>query len=223
MEFRGSFGKAAAAALAALLCLTPVLQAAGAGEKSFDDVKGHWAESYVRPMAEKGYVNGLPDGLFHPDEAITAEQFVAIVVRTKYGEQKPVGAEWASGYMAKAEETGILDGSVYYGPKDGLDRENAAKIVHLALMRAYDEPPEDYDPAVEAIEDMTGCKACRDAVIDVFMKGVMIGKPSPPSLGTGYVPRVKFDGGALLTRAEACVIIMKMLDKSLRTPPAKTQ
>lgn len=47
--------------------------------KSFTDIKGHWAQSYVELAAGNGWINGYEDGTFRPDKYITrAETFTMI-------------------------------------------------------------------------------------------------------------------------------------------------
>ncbi|MCI9625585.1 MAG: S-layer homology domain-containing protein [Clostridia bacterium] len=48
---------------------------------SFPDAKGHWAESYVAVLAEKGGVTGYEDNTFRPDKPITRAEAVAIINR----------------------------------------------------------------------------------------------------------------------------------------------
>lgn len=47
--------------------------------KTFTDIKGHWAQEAIEMAATKGWLNGYPDGSFHPNNAITrAETFKMI-------------------------------------------------------------------------------------------------------------------------------------------------
>ncbi len=46
---------------------------------SFSDIFGHWANKYINSAAQKGWVNGYPDGTFKPDQAITRAEFVTLV------------------------------------------------------------------------------------------------------------------------------------------------
>jgi len=49
---------------------------------TFPDVQdSHWAASYILSCADKGWINGFPDGTFRPDEKITRAQVVAIINR----------------------------------------------------------------------------------------------------------------------------------------------
>lgn len=45
----------------------------------FSDVEGHWAYDYIGSAATKGWVNGYPDGTFHPDAPITRAEAMTLV------------------------------------------------------------------------------------------------------------------------------------------------
>jgi len=49
--------------------------------EGFEDVEGHWAESYVEFAATRRYVVGYPDGTFRPDQPITRAETVTMVNR----------------------------------------------------------------------------------------------------------------------------------------------
>lgn len=43
------------------------------------DIRGHWAQDYIRALVDRGIVQGFADGSFRPDAAITPKEFDAIV------------------------------------------------------------------------------------------------------------------------------------------------
>ena len=47
--------------------------------KSFSDIKGHWAEQYILRAASRGWVNGYPDGTFHPNDNIKRNEAMTLV------------------------------------------------------------------------------------------------------------------------------------------------
>ena len=68
-------------ALAALF-LALALSCGTAAGTSFPDVSaGAWYASVVEEMAAQGILKGLPDGSFHPEDAISAAEFVTIAAR----------------------------------------------------------------------------------------------------------------------------------------------
>ena len=52
------------------------------GEDLFPDIDGHWAQDYINPAAENGFIEGYPDGTFGPDKYITRAEAVTLVNRT---------------------------------------------------------------------------------------------------------------------------------------------
>ena len=96
---------------------------APAGARPFADVKpGSWYESAVRWAVETGLTNGAGDNAFRPDEALTREQFAALLFRGSGAGEEPgiMGlagyqdslsvSDWAREPMAWAVRSGLLRG-----------------------------------------------------------------------------------------------------------------
>ena len=47
----------------------------------FWDIENHWAQNEIIDFANKGYLNGKPDGGFHPQDTITRAEFVKVINR----------------------------------------------------------------------------------------------------------------------------------------------
>jgi len=178
-----------------------------ANTKEFPDMQKHWAKPYIIALAEKGYISGMQDGLFHPDELMTFQQYITIIISSKYGKQNPINEQFASGYMKLALEKGIIGETdmLNDGP---LTRLNAAKVGHLALLNIFDEQDEIDTSVAMQLTDFPNCKSCRVHIEQCYTKGIITGRP-------GLI----FDGDSNLTRAEGCTIIIKLLDHELRMPP----
>lgn len=74
----------------------------------FSDVAGHWASQYISVAAKQGIVNGFPNGTFKPNDPVTEEQIVAMIVRAL--EWGPiVGGNYPYGEYGKALELKIID------------------------------------------------------------------------------------------------------------------
>jgi rhodanese-related sulfurtransferase len=202
------FGRRAAGLAAAFCLLTGGLAGHAAQDRAFADLGGHWARDAVQTLADLGYVAGMPDGLFHPDETMRLEQFVAIIVRSRYGGQAPIGAGWASGYLDLALRQGVLESADIAVGARPLKRGDAARIADLSLQRLYGEEAENDVSPAERLTDFPDCHTCRVHISDVYTKGVMAGRP-------GFV----FDSEGWLTRAEGCAVIVRMLYPEHRIPP----
>lgn len=46
----------------------------------FADIKGHWAESVINTLADKGVVNGVSDTEFNPDGTVTRAEFLKMAL-----------------------------------------------------------------------------------------------------------------------------------------------
>ena len=62
--------------LCALLLLALMIPAAAAapalgGGTKRSDIQDHWAQQQIEQAVSEGWVDGYPDGSFHPDDTIT--------------------------------------------------------------------------------------------------------------------------------------------------------
>jgi hypothetical protein len=63
----------------------------------------------IQLCVEKGYVNGMPGGIFQPNGNITGAQLAAILVRTGPGAPEPIsGPRWYEELVKLAGEKGLL-------------------------------------------------------------------------------------------------------------------
>ena len=103
----------------------------------FPDVhEQHWAYDSVRFAAEKGYVNGYPDGTFRPDAKVSRAEFLKMVVSALKLPVKKTDREWYTDYYDAAEA-----GKIYVPgdfDQDGLTsepvtREEMSKVAVRAI------------------------------------------------------------------------------------------
>ena len=196
-----------------LLMFSAAVMSAVAAERQAPDIRGHWAENYIRTLLIRGVISGMPSGNFYPDEQISFSQFITIIVRANYGSVDPANDDWASGYMRKASELGII-GEHEITRTGPINRFDAAEIVNNVLTIINEEYVEEiYDINVsESFQDLRTSDYYRERfeadAAQLYVKGIAIGRPGPV-----------FDGDAYLTRAEACVIVMKMIEPQRRSSP----
>ena len=76
----------------------------------FSDVPTtHWANGYVVKAAARGYVAGYGGGKFGPDDTVTYEQAVTMLIKIADGENEAISREgYPDGYLRAAEEFGLL-------------------------------------------------------------------------------------------------------------------
>ena len=78
---------------------------AASGSPTFSDVPtNHWAYSYVERAAENGWVNGVGNGKFAPNNTLTFAEFYTMIVPVFAADkleayQAPAGSQWWQSYM----------------------------------------------------------------------------------------------------------------------------
>jgi hypothetical protein len=75
----------------------------------FSDVGDYWATEAIKWAAEKGIVEGYPDGTFKPEKHVTEAEFVAILARYVQNTdkqaiaQRQLGKHWAQSIYDELE------------------------------------------------------------------------------------------------------------------------
>lgn len=160
------------------------------------DVKStDWFMPTISKLIKLGGIQGYPDKSFKPNNAITKAEFVkALVTSLGQREAAKTSSHWASGYIAKAETLQLLTN----------------KLVNLDAPISRLEAAEIASNALTYLKEIYDTNA--DCISKVSTKGIMTGYPD----GT-------FKGENPLTRAEASTVIIRLLDKEMRTVLAAKQ
>ncbi|SCX75967.1 S-layer homology domain-containing protein [Alkaliphilus peptidifermentans] len=114
--------------------------------KVFEDTKDHWAKDYIATAQAHGIINGYNDTTFGPNDFITREQMVLIVIRAAKldivsGENKFTDSEaissWAKDVIYTANINGIVGGypDNSFKPQGNTKRAEAAKVIIEALRK----------------------------------------------------------------------------------------
>lgn len=111
-----------------------------------DVAASHWSAGWVEAAAELRLVQGA-DGKFKPDDKLTREQMVVMLIRA-LGEEKAALefnesvafedadtiSSWAYGYAALASEIGLVQGSGgLFLPKNDSNRAQAASVIYRLM------------------------------------------------------------------------------------------
>ncbi len=121
-----------------------VVRNAGSNGKSFTDIAGHWAASYISFVTEREIFVGTGDGIFSPDTGMTRAMFATAIGRLYerlYVEIKTSGTQtftdcdydaYYGKYVDWASENGIIGGygNGRFGPDDLVTREQMATILY---------------------------------------------------------------------------------------------
>jgi hypothetical protein len=162
---------------------------------------------------------GYPDGTFKPNDSLTADMYIKLIV-TVMGHKVENGKDyWASTYIQKAIEEGYVDPSIdillvrgrledpNYNYKRPISREDMALITGRALNKLTDDS-EYRDPLAvcELIKDYRKIpNSSKTNVVKCYDLGILTGFPDG-----------EFKPNNELTRAEAVAVIRRLIDKSAR-------
>ena len=111
---------------------------------SFVDINNHWGASYIQKLYSSGIVSGDPDGKFRPDDSITREEFVKLVIaatgldlvnasQCSFGDVD--STKWYMPYISAAVEKGIVSGypDGTFGIGQTITRQDASVLCFRAL------------------------------------------------------------------------------------------
>ena len=221
--------------LAAVLMVPAGLAAPVSGEKGLSDLEGHWAQKEVEAAVESGWVDGYPDGSFKPEKSITRAEFTKMLLDAIHLTPDSELVAWMKVH-AKMEDIwgnpteytpklydmsghwltsqGWLDAALYSGmvvpddyngknfrPEKAITRYEIALMTDRALGLVY--------PANQPVEGELPFTD-KEEILD-WMKGY-VNESVKAGVLKGY-PDGSFQPNKTSTRAEAVVMIQRMLEK----------
>jgi hypothetical protein len=181
---------------------------------TFDDIASveSWAGSAISTAAAKGIVQGRGGGVFDPQGEVTRAEFAKMITKAFFLEDGTLtetftdvnASDWFQTYVAVAAKHGIVNGRTVtkFAPHDKITREELATMVARALTNIWGTAPAaDVEGALSVFTDSSSIDAVhRAGVALVVSEGLMIGNNG------------KFNPDGYATRAEAAVIIKRILD-----------
>ena len=221
--------------LAAVLMAPAGLAAPVNGEKGLSDLEGHWAQKEVEAAVASGWVDGYPDGSFKPEKSITRAEFTKMLLDAIHLTPDSETVAWMKAH-AKMEDIwgdpteytpklydmsghwltsqGWLDAALYSGmvvpddyngknfrPEKAIARYEIALMTDRALGLVY--------PASQPVEGELPFTD-KEEILD-WMKGY-VNESVKAGVLKGY-PDGSFQPNKTSTRAEAVVMIQRMLEK----------
>jgi len=101
---------------------------------NFTDVPlTHWASSYIQTAFANGLISGYGDGRFGPNDAMTYNQALALLLRAlNYGGMANAWGGWPEGYIGAADILGMTDGTTSTGNAP-VPRSTVALLIYNAL------------------------------------------------------------------------------------------
>lgn len=183
-------------------------------DKTFNDIKGHWAQTEIERMAGKLVIEGVNLLEFQPDRDITRAEFAALLVRSlgvslngsAVGKFSDVGsADWYASVVGAASDAGLINGypDGTFGPNRSITRAEMAAM----MVRALNFAGEDTDLTAAQAAAITAGYSDRDELgwaegdfAAAIQHGIINGMTD-----TTLAP------GENATRAQAAVMLERML------------
>jgi hypothetical protein len=227
--------------IATICCVITIGAVQGKSEAaSMKDVRGHWAEQTIGQMAQQGLLDGFPDGTFRPDDAVTADQFVKIVLLA-FTDKYPNGErKWKTSFLQtlSASNQSIIQqdyrdftfkpNTVGYWAKPYLDLASDLHFISKGQFSDYKAKLKREDVAeilyyllkeTEYLEDevysLKTASKFGDFQSATSRQQKFIGEAMTKGIMEGY-PNGYFGVGRDVTRAEALQIITRLQTKSTR-------
>lgn len=179
--------------------------------QKYPDLANHWSRSIVLRLDEYGIVGGYEDGNFAPDAYVSVSSFIKMTL-SALGYNEPVGEiYWASNYINRAIELGLIEQDEFTDYEVPITRAQMARIIAGAIsnptqLDEYSVKASIYDYA-EINEDYKEevIRAAGEKIITCYEDG-------------------SFRAGGWQTRAEACSVIVRLIDRNggIKLPSSQT-
>ena len=170
-------------------------------EIPLSDLNGHWAGETVTKLVGTGIVKGYEDGTFKPGENVGVDAFIKITVLA-LGQNVEVGKEyWASTFIDKAKELDLVKDGEFDTYTRSINRGEIARIIVRALKLPDSNQLEQYKNKI----------ADYDKIPDQYKSYIL--KAFEQKIINGYEDG-SFQYAKNATRAEAAVMIVRMMDKN---------
>lgn len=191
-----------------LLIFSSTVYGETASEVDFVDIESDdWFYNYVNILIENGITSGYEDQTFRPGNIISVEEFITMALKAM--DQTPIEVtttHWSDGYIARAFSLNIIAGGEFTSYTRPITRGEMARI---ALRTGFITVPENYMDYSFGIFDLDMMTSYwQNIAIRIYASGVITGYPD----GT-----FGLDNSA--TRAEASVILSKIIREDLRVIP----
>ena len=166
-----------------------------------------WAQEAITYLAKRGIVSGRGNGVYAPNDGVTREEMVKLIVTAFANANSEVVCDfadvsadrWSYPYIATAFRLGLINGvdDSNFDPVGGIIRESLAVI----LYRTYKLAGKHVDAGNASFTDGGAISSyAKDAVYAMAELGVMEG------MGDGI-----FSPKTVVTRAQAATVIYKLL------------
>ncbi len=192
----------------------------------YRDINNHWGVNYISKISALEIISGYPDGRFGPNDKLLGGQYILMLMRAiGYRPEVPQGVPYYKPFVDIALQEGIVTKGEISDYTKPITRELAASLARRTIAK-YEKVPTDYFIKGTDTEGK-GDKGFFDNVYVGYQKLKMTDYPNITSkylqdvidcyrIGLLTGSNNKFNPKGTLTRAEASVIIIKLIDKNVR-------
>lgn len=219
-----NFSKVLCTILAVAMCFGMLTVFANASNVTFTDVpRGTWFYDAVMSCADNGYVSGVGNNKFMPEGKLTYAQVLTMLTNAFYLDEKAEyednrwmemdayfgnKLQWWSYNAFYFMDNGLLDGTSVNikssaSANSPINRYEVVQVVsNILASEGITVSDAQRRSAQRTISDWNSIPSkYRDAVVSCFSLGIISGYPGNRFVGTDT-----------LTRAQACVILNKLVD-----------
>ncbi|MGB3291452.1 MAG: S-layer homology domain-containing protein [Phormidesmis sp.] len=198
---------------------SPFIQTADVGSASFRDVSAqYWAQDFIEPLVQKGWLSGFGDGSFRPDEPITRAQFAALLVGAFSPEParppvrfRDVPADfWAADVIQRAYRANFISGfpDLTFDPNYPLTKLQALLALVSGLALQSVSPPD--ERSLDRFMDRSAIpNYATRAIATATQLGLVFNRPV----------RSELRPNRAATRAEAAAMVYQALVLADKVPP----
>lgn len=174
----------------------------------FADTAGHWAQSDIEALYQKGIVAGVTATEFEPERQITRAEFATLVVKALQLENHNSvefadvsDGAWYAPYVNAAANAGLISGFAgYFRPDDVITREEMAVI----LAKAYEmRGGEEATGGIDRFADKDEISDWAQSYVDTVTTAGLISGMTPST----------FAGKNYTTRAQAAAVLKRLTDR----------
>lgn len=166
----------------------------------YSDVRGHWAEPFIQTLTSEGVVQGSA-GQFRPDDYVNADEFLKMTLTAMRADIPPQAGSWAEPYIAEALRTKLIYADEFNGYSRPIKRAEIAKICSRAIQAERVEGAQ-RTQLISRISDFYDIyNTDKEYVLAAYANRLL----------NGYEDN-SFQSERPTTRAEACVIIKRMME-----------
>lgn len=180
---------------------------------SFDDLKGHWAESEIMRAVGYDLFSGSSDGLFHPDESISRAMLAQVLYRMS-GHPTPISSNrfsdvpdgaWYAKAAGELAAQGIIEGSNgRFEPNASVTREQLAVMLYRFAQKGSIQALPEIEGDLSAYSDANQVSSWAvDAMTWAVEQGLMTGLDNNTLSPKTHV-----------TRAQTAAVLVRYLEQN---------